>query len=115
MPQPIDPSTEVLRITAAERIQQIADRTSLAAQARAADQAVANRAQSEGQVTGTQQKSEQVEKELRRRNPYQGRRKRKDQDEAEQEQQQAARVFYTADEKKEIVDDNGEHGLDVTI
>ncbi len=77
MPQPVDPNTEIMRITAAERIQQIADRASLAAQARHAAEAAEQRVDVESQVRQTAQKSEQVDEQLRRRNPFMGRRRRK--------------------------------------
>lgn len=115
MPQPIDPNTEFMRVAAAERIQQIADRASLAAQARTTDQADIDRTLLETQVREMNQKSEQVDEELRRRTPFSGKRKRRKKDEEEEAQDEAAHTFYTADEQKEIVEDSGDHGLDVTI
>ena len=76
MPQPIDLQTELARITSVERIQQIADRASLAAQQRVAMSAQEQRVAVETQVQQTQSKSEEVDQETRRRNPYRGRRGR---------------------------------------
>jgi hypothetical protein len=77
MPQPIDPFTELGRVLAAERIQQIADRASLAAQQRVQADQERELLRAEQQVRQSEQKSEEVERELRRRNPFAGRRQRK--------------------------------------
>lgn len=77
MPQPIDPNTELARISAAERIQQIADRASLAAQTRHAAEAIQQQSDMETQVGQARQKSEEVNEELRRKNPFAGRKRRK--------------------------------------
>lgn len=111
MPQPIDPLTELGRLTAAERIQQIAERASLAAQARSADSAINQSVAAESQVQSAFQKGAEVNEELRRKTPYIGRRKRKPGD-AEDEQ---PHTFYTAEEKKNIAEDPGAHDLDVTV
>lgn len=74
MPQPIDMTSEIARVTTADRLQQIADRLSLAAQMRAATETQEERVAVETQVQQTQAQSEQVEAELRRRNPYARRR-----------------------------------------
>ena len=66
MPQPIDPQTELGRLTAAERIQQIADRASLAAQARASQTALSELTAAESQVRQMAAKGEEVERELSR-------------------------------------------------
>lgn len=76
MPQPIDPFTELGRVLAAERIQQIADRASLAAQQRAQADQERELVKAEQQVRESEQKSEEVERELRRRNPFAGRRRK---------------------------------------
>jgi hypothetical protein len=77
MPQPIDLQTELGRITAAERIQQISDRASLAGQQRTAAEIQEQRIQVETQVQQTHAQSGQVEEELKRRNPFAGRRRRR--------------------------------------
>ncbi len=112
MPQPIDPHTELGRMTAAERIQQIADRASLAAQSRVAEGAADQREAAESQVQQAFQKSEEVERELRRRTPFVGRKKkRKD----HPEESDAQHTFYSADEHAEVAEDPDDHDLDVTI
>lgn len=111
MPQPIDPFTELGRLTAAERIQQIAERASLAAQMRASDSAAQQLVAAETQVHGMLQKGDEVNEELRRKNPYLGRRKRK----PEEAETDLSHTFYTAEEKKDIAEDPDAHGLDVTI
>ncbi len=77
MPTPIDPNTEILRVNLAERIQQIADRASLLGQVRQSVNEEERRIVDETQVKQTEQKSEQVETELKRRQPFMGRRRRK--------------------------------------
>lgn len=117
MPQPIDPQTEMGRITAAERIQQIADRASLAAQLRHTDEAQDQRVGAEQQVRQTDQKSEQVDEELRRHNPFMGRRRRRKRDEqdAQEGSHKSSHTFYTAHETAEEADDPDGHDLDVTV
>ncbi|MBI4559642.1 MAG: hypothetical protein HY706_18800 [Candidatus Hydrogenedentes bacterium] len=78
MPQPVDLQTEAARMTAAERIQQIADRASLAAQQRVAAELQQDRIQLETEVQQTaESQNEPVEAEGRRRNPFAGRRRRR--------------------------------------
>lgn len=114
MPQPIDPNTELARLTATERIQQIADRSSIAAQTRVSEEATAARNDAETNVQQTNQKSEEVDQELRRRNPFIGRRRKKKSKDRTQEDT-TAHTFYNADERSEIVPDPDDHDLDVTI
>jgi len=114
MPQPIDPITEIGRATAAERIQQIADRASLAAQARAAADVANARISAEQQVHEAAQKRAEVERDLRRRNPYQGKRQRR-QPTDQESQDERQRVFYSASEKPVIADDDNNHHFDVEI
>lgn len=74
MPQPIDLQTELARITTMERVQQISDRLSLAAHQRMADQAVQQQVNAETQTRQTEQKSEEVDRDLRRHTPFGNRR-----------------------------------------
>ena len=104
MPQPIDLQTELARITSVERIQQIADRASLAAQQRLTVSAQDERIAVETQVQQTQSKSEEVEQETRRRNPYRGRRGRS-----------GKSVAASAHTKTGAASDGETHQLDVTI
>lgn len=115
MPQPIDVNTELGRVTAAERIAQIADRTSLAAQARIADEAEAQRLRAESQVRNADQKSEDVDEELRRRTPYVGRRRRRNKEDDRQAQEGAKPAARDASSLPVIPEDPEHHGLDITI
>jgi len=83
MPMPIDPNTEMMRVNLAERIQQITDRASLLGQARQSLNEEQHRLVDETQVKEMQQKSEQVEAELKRRNPFLGRRKKQKEEKVE--------------------------------
>lgn len=86
MPQPVDLQTELGRVSAAERIQQIADRASLASLQRTAEEVAQNRVSQESQVQQTDQpQSEQVDAEAKRRNPFVGRRKRRGDDDSDDE------------------------------
>jgi hypothetical protein len=77
MPQPIDMQTELARVHVAERIQQIADRASLAGQHRQEIETEQTRIARETQVQETPQpESEQVEAEGKRRNPFAKRRRK---------------------------------------
>ena len=114
MPQPIDPQTEIGRATAAERIQQIADRVSLAAQARASAEMANARASAETQVHQAMQKNEEVDRELRRRTPFSGRRKRQGGG-SEEPEDKRTRHFYNAAEKEVVADDDNAHRLDIEI
>lgn len=114
MPQPIDPQTEVGRATAAERIQQIADRASLAAQSRVAAESADLQRNLETQVQHSAAKGNEVEQELRRRNPFMGRRKKREKGKQSPEKQ-LARNFYNASEKAVTADDPMAHDFDVEI
>ncbi|HNR29678.1 MAG TPA: hypothetical protein PKI11_02205 [Candidatus Hydrogenedentes bacterium] len=107
MPQPIDPYTEVARVHAAERIQQIADRASLAAQQRAQATKQQQHVDAETLVQEAEQKSEQVDRELRRRNPYLGRRRRKRGQDSDSDAE--------GGEHKRPPADLEDHQLDVTV
>ena len=117
MPQPVDLQTEVARVTAAERIQQVADRTSLAAQQHLAVEEQEERVNSETTVHQPEPKEPEVDAEARRRNPFMGRRKRgrpsdSDEDKARDE---AAHRFYRADEREATAEDPDAHEFDVTV
>ena len=75
MPQPVDMPTEVARVTTAERIQQIADRLSLAAQQRVATEEQQNLVDLETTVHQAQPKGAEVDAEMKRRNPFSKRRR----------------------------------------
>lgn len=115
MPQPIDPQTEIGRATAAERIQQIADRSSLAAQARVASESANGQRAAETQVQHTAPKSDEVDRDLRRRNPFVGKRRKREQEESEQGKNRRTMQFYNASEKEVLADDPQAHDFDVEI
>lgn len=115
MPQPIDPQTELGRITAAERIQQIADRASLAAQARVASDAANAQAHAESQVRQAMAKNEEVDRDLQRKAPFVGRRRKRQGDDGSGARDDRSRHFYNAAEKDVLADDPDRHGFDVEI
>lgn len=111
MPQPVDLQTELARVTAAERIQQSADRASLAAQQRAASTVEQTRVNAETQVQQTvETESEQIDQDGRRKNPFVGRRRKKAK-QASAEASQPAR----AGDLKVIPEGTEKHELDITI
>ncbi len=110
MPQPIDPNTELGRAAAAERIQLISDRASLAAQARGATEAADRQLATESQVRETEEKNQEIDRELRRRSPFMGKRRRK-----KERRDEESATFYNAAEERELADDPDDHGLDVTV
>jgi hypothetical protein len=81
MPQPIDPHTELAKLTTAERIQQLADRAALAQHARHQHDVDQHNLAAESQVTEAHDRDEVVDSESRRRNPYAGKRHRRNKDE----------------------------------
>ena len=102
MPQPVDPNTEFGRMTAAERIQEISGRVNIAAQLRLAAEAAAAQGKLDAQVMETEGKSEEVDEEARRKNPFAGRRRK------------PASQGKTRDKKKN--DGDGEiHRLDIKV
>ena len=107
MPQPIDHNTEVARAAAVERIQQVADRASLAAQRIAAEHAEREQVDAETRVKDTQEtENPELDGDGRRRTPYskrKGKRKKSDQSE------------WSAGEEPVIDDDSDRHRLDVSI
>jgi len=76
MPQPVDPNTEFARMTAAERIQEISGRTNIAAQLRLAAEAAAAQNRTDTEVSEAEAKSDEVDQDAKRRNPYRGKRKK---------------------------------------
>ncbi|NUM55340.1 MAG: hypothetical protein HUU46_16965 [Candidatus Hydrogenedentes bacterium] len=76
MPQPIDANTELARTTAAQRVQEIADRASLASQQRQAQQAHQEQVNAET-VVHTPPESAQEPAVTDRREGQEGRRRRR--------------------------------------
>ncbi|HPO17152.1 MAG TPA: hypothetical protein PLI09_27200 [Candidatus Hydrogenedentes bacterium] len=114
MPQPIDPNTELARVTAVERIQQAVDRASLAAQARSASDAAQQQVNVESQVGQTTAKNERVDEELRRKNPFMGQRRRKE-DEAQEESEESSPDRKAAAERHRLAEGEDSHHLDVIV
>jgi hypothetical protein len=111
MPQPVDLQTEIARITATERIQQVADRASLAAQQRAAIAMEETRVSVETQVQQTDEtENEEVDENGRRKNPFMGRRRKRAKGEGAVPQSKTK-----AGELRVIPEGTDEHRLDVTI
>lgn len=110
MPQPVDLQTEMARVAAAERIQQLTDRLSLAAQQRVADSAEQDRMRDETQVRQSHEpEHREIERDGRRRNPFSGRRSRRPEPEEE-----AGGAAYGAADRKKPPDEGGRH-FDVTV
>jgi len=107
MPQPIDLATELVRTTTLERVQQVAERVALAGQQRADAEIETERVARESEVRETHNKSEEVEQELRRRNPYMGRRRRRDEPDDTEAEADAEQAEPGGDEEP--------HQLDITV
>lgn len=114
MPQPIDPQTEIGRATTAERIQQIADRASLAGQARATEESSNVQRSLETEVHQTAAKSDEVNRETRRRNPFVVRRKKRKQG-GQKDGNRKSLHLYDASEKEVLADEPQAHDFDVEI
>jgi hypothetical protein len=91
MPQPVDLPSEMARVNAVDRIQQVADRMALIAMQRHADEEAQERLRAETQVsTSPEVQGEHVDAEAKRRNPYAGRRRHKERDHREKDTAHAA-------------------------
>ena len=110
MPQPVDFQTEVAKVSAAERAQQIAGRVSLAAQQRDTSGEQETRIAAETQVQQTAHTENlEVDAEGHRKNPFAGRRRRRSKgDEASGERDASGGGNRSADGEER-------HKLDVTI
>jgi len=112
MPQPVDLQTELARVTAAERIQQSVDRTSLAAQQRGSAEIDESRVAVETQVQQADETAnERIDENGRRRNPFAERRRKKEKGEGKA----APRAKAKAGDLHVIPEGTEEHKLDVTI
>ena len=110
MPQPVDLQTELARTSAVERIQQVADRVSLAGQQRTAAEAQRDRLIHEQQVQQPPETGNRsIEPDGRRGNPYVGRRRRRKKGDG-----QPASTLYNANEQPECLDEEGDQ-LDVSV
>ena len=107
MPQPIDLQSELSRVTAAERVQQVTERASQLAQHRATVQQQQQLGESEAQVQKARHSDEEpgVDPEAREKDRERRRRKAAT--------PPSARTFYTAEERPEVVEAPEEHRLDL--
>jgi len=79
MPQPVDLPSEMARVNAVNRIQQVADRMALVAMQRHADEEAQERLRAETQISDSPKvQGEHVDAEAKRRNPYAGKRRQKE-------------------------------------
>lgn len=114
MPQPIDMQSEITRISMAERMQDAATRSSLAALQRAQLEAEKD----ERLKTTLVNQSDEVEnphirpEEKSEKNAKKRPKKKK---KPKTESDIAAHVMYTSHEEKEVVADPDDHNLDLTI
>ena len=100
MPQPIDMQSELNRVTMAERMQDAATRTSLAAHHRAQLEVEEDERVHETQVNETEEaKKSEVDKDGRRKAPFVKRRAKK---KKKTDDDDASHVLYTSHEQKEI-------------
>ncbi len=109
MPQPIDLQSELSRVTAAERVQQVTERASQLAQQRATVQQQQQLAQAETQVNEAKHSEERsgVDPEANDKDRERRRAKRS------APAAESTRTFYTQEERSEVVDDPGEHRIDL--
>jgi hypothetical protein len=110
MPQPIDLQSELMRVTTAERIQQVAARNAQVMQQRSAAQQQQQQVEAESQVRETTQ-SEHGEVDPNGRPDARKRRKNK----KAAPDDTKTRTFYSAAEKTEVVEDPDEHRLDISV
>lgn len=90
MPQPVDFQTEIGRTVAAERIQQVVDRGALAAQQRLAQELEEDQFRQENTIhESPETQNEEIDEELKRRNPYAGRRRKRGSKDNPDEQNQS--------------------------
>jgi len=112
MPQPIDPSSELGRVAAAERVQNMMDRAAQFAQLRQLDDAADDTIRQQEQTQEAEQKEDEVDDEQRRRNPYVFRRRRRSDEERKEEERAAG---YDARLNKNVGDDPDDHAIDIKL
>jgi hypothetical protein len=112
MPQPIDLQSELMRVNAAERMQQLTARSVHAAQQRTTMQQQQQQVEAESQVRHTTEAEEgkvdaddKAGKEKRRK----GKKAKPAYDDTK------ARTIYSADEKPEVLENPEDHSLDISI
>lgn len=111
MPQPIDVNTELARITTAQRVQEVADRASLAAQQRQAQQAQQERLSAETVVNEPPQSEHDVPVGDRREG--RGHQQRKPRSESHGGGQDSSSSHGAGDIA--VIPDPEEHRLDVNV
>ncbi len=109
MPQPVDLPSELMRVTAAERVRQITERASLAAQQRASAH------QQEEQVRVETQVHETVQPERAEVDSAPEDRKRRRGRSDDSDSDKASRTFYDPDEKPRVVEDDEGHRIDISV
>lgn len=109
MPQPIDLQSELSRVTAAERVQQVSERASQQAQQRATVQQQQQLAQAESQVNRARPSDERAGVDPEAHDKERERRRAKRNAPAAP----STRTFYTQEERSEVVEDPGEHRIDL--
>lgn len=114
MPQPIDMQSEITRVSMAERMQDAATRSSLAALQRAQLEAEA----AERTKTTLVNESDEVENPHIRPEDHgakNAKKRPKKKKKPKTASDIAAHVMYTSHEEKEVVSDPDDHNLDLTI
>lgn len=113
MPQPVDLPSELARTSAAERMQQLADRASLAGQQRLAQQAQAESIRAESQVRESpESKEKSAVDDGGEKTTEQGKSERGTGD---GDRSDDARILPNPGEFEVIPDERNHHQLDVTV
>ncbi len=114
MPQPIDMQSELTRVSMAEKMQDAATRSSLAALQRAQLESEENdRLKSTSVNESEETQDSPIRQEERKKNQSKKQSKKKKPPKTELDI--AAHVMYTSHEEKEVVTDPDDHNLDLTI
>lgn len=114
MPQPIDMQSEITRTSMAERMQDAATRSSLAAlqraqlEAEAAERAKTTMVNESEEVHNPHIRDEEQAKQHAEKRPKKKKKPKTDSD-------IAAHVMYTSNEEKEVLADPDDHDLDLMI
>ena len=112
MPQPIDLQSELSRVTAAERIQQLAARNAQAMQQRSVAQQQQQEVEADSQVRETTEAEHGQVDPDGDANKQKGRKEKKKPPSPEDIK---AHTIYTADEKPEVIESPEEHNLDISV
>ena len=115
MPQPIDMQSEITRVSMAERMQDAATRSSLAALQRAQLEAESDERVKSTQVNETEETQQSKIHSDERREKNAEKRPKKKKKKPKTDSDIAAHVMYTSHEEKEVLSDPDDHDLDLTI